>query len=68
MLEIAVAATSRTTRAISPTMHPASPPSPYSRLPARVTGAGLCPTSGSFGQIRQPALNVGLTHGVAFHF
>jgi hypothetical protein len=45
VLEVAVAFAARTTRALSPTVHPAPVPTPYSRLPARMTGAGLCPTS-----------------------
>jgi hypothetical protein len=67
-LEIAVAVAPRTARAISPAVHPAPAPSPYSRLPAGVTGAGLGPTSESFRHIREPTLNVRLTHGVEFHF
>ena len=52
VLEIAVAVALRTARAFSPTVHPASAPISYRRLPAGVTGAGLYPTSASFGHIR----------------
>jgi hypothetical protein len=52
VLEIAVAVALRTARAFSPTVHPAPAPISYRRLPAGVTGAGLCPTSASFGHIR----------------
>jgi hypothetical protein len=67
-LVISVAVTPRSTRTSSPTVHPAPAPISYRRLPAGVTGAGLCPTSASFGHIRQPPLYIGLTHGVVCHF
>jgi len=68
VLEIAVAVAPRTSRAFSSTVHSTTAPIPYCRLPAGVTGAGLGPTSGSFGHIRKPTLNVRLTYGVEFHF
>ena len=68
VLEIAVVVALRTARAFSATMHPAPAPVSYRRLPAGMTGAGLCPTSASFGHIRQSSRHIRLTHGVVCHF
>jgi hypothetical protein len=64
-LEIALAIAPRTARAFGSAVHAASASSPYGRLPAGVTGAGLCSTSGGFGQIRHPAPNVCLSYLLA---
>ena len=49
-------------------MHSAPAPISYSRLPAGVTGAGLCPASAGFGHICQSSRHIRLTHGVVCHF
>src|SRR6202043_2970181 len=67
-LKLAVAIAPRPSGTLGPTVHPTPAPSPRCRPPAGLTGPGLCPTSESFAQIRQPALNVRLTYGVVFHF
>ena len=46
----------------------AAGPPPYGRLPARRTGPRSGTAAGCFGQICEPALNVGLTYGVVCHF
>jgi hypothetical protein len=45
VLEIPVAIAAGTARAFGPSVHSTSTATLYSRLPARVTSAGLCPTS-----------------------
>ena len=68
VLEIAVAVALEDRPSLWPRRASGTAPISYRRLPAGVTGAGLCPTSGSFGHIRQPPLYVRLTHGVVCHF
>ena len=65
---ISVAVPPRSTRTFSPAVHSAPAPISYSRLPAGVTAAGLCPASASFGHIRQSSRHIRLTHGVVCHF
>jgi hypothetical protein len=67
MLEIAVPVAPGPARASCPTMHSAPCSTPYRGLLASVTGSRSRPTAPSFGQIREPSFNVGLTHGVVCH-
>jgi hypothetical protein len=68
MLEIPVALATRSSRAFGAPVHAAPCPSPDSGLQAGATSARPRPASRGVGHIRQPPLNVGLTHGVVCHF
>jgi hypothetical protein len=67
MLEIAVAVALGPARASCPTVHAASCPTRYRGLSARVTGSSPRSAPPGFGQIREPPVDVGLTHGVVSH-
>jgi hypothetical protein len=68
VLEPSVALARRATGAFGATVHTTPATTPYGRLSAGATGAGLCPTSAGSGHIRQSSRNVRLTHGVVCHF
>jgi hypothetical protein len=66
VFKISVAVAPRATGAFRPSVHSATAPIPYGRLPAGVASSGFCPTAASFGHIRKPSDNVCLTHGFVF--
>jgi hypothetical protein len=68
MLEIAVASTRRSARAFRTTMHPTAGPPPDGRLSAGPACPGPGAAAGRHGHIGEPALDVGLTHGVVCQF
>jgi hypothetical protein len=68
MLEIAVARTRRSARAFRATVHPTADPASDGGLAAGLACSGPGAATGCLGHIGQPALDVGLTHGVVCQF
>jgi hypothetical protein len=68
MFEIAVSSTRWSTGAFRATMHPTAAPAPYGRLSAGSARARPGAAARRLGHIGEPALDVGLTHGVVCQF
>jgi hypothetical protein len=67
-LEIAIPLAPGTARASGTAVHSTAPPAADSGLPAPTAATGLGAAPGGFGHIRKAALDIGLAHGVVYHF